>query len=79
KEIFNPALLELKKVIQKSKENDFTNSLDYIKKAIKRDILISLYGEKGYYEEVLLKTDPIVKKAAEILSDKAGYRKLLKG
>jgi carboxyl-terminal processing protease len=79
KEIFNPALLELKKVIQKSKENDFTNSLDYIKRAIKRDILISLYGEKGYYEEVLLKTDPVVKKAAEILSNKAEYRKLLKG
>jgi len=79
KDIFDPALQELKKVIQKSKENDFTNSLDYIKKAIKRDILISLYGEKGYYEEVLLKTDPVVKKAAEILSDKAGYRKLLKG
>jgi carboxyl-terminal processing protease len=79
KDIFDPVLQELKKVIQKSKENDFTNSLDYIKKAIKRDILISLYGEKGYYEEVLLKTDPIVKKAAEILSDKAGYRKLLKG
>ena len=79
KDIFDPALQELKKVIQKSKENDFTNSLDYIKKAIKRDILISLYGEKGYYEEVLLKTDPVVKKATEILSNKAEYRKLLKG
>ncbi|HEX9912265.1 MAG TPA: S41 family peptidase, partial [candidate division Zixibacteria bacterium] len=31
KDIFDPALQELKKVIQKSKENDFTNSLDYIK------------------------------------------------
>jgi carboxyl-terminal processing protease len=79
KDSFTPALAELKKVIQKSKENDFDNSLDYIKKAIKRDILYSLYGEKAYYEEILLKTDPGVKKAVEILSNKSEYRKLLKG
>jgi carboxyl-terminal processing protease len=79
KDIFNPPLQELKKVIQKAKENDFTNSLDYIKRAIKREIMIGLYGEKGYYEEVLLKTDPVVKKASEVLSNKAEYRKLLKG
>ncbi|MDP3025972.1 MAG: S41 family peptidase [candidate division Zixibacteria bacterium] len=79
KDSFTPALSELKKVIQKSKENDFDNSLDYIKKAIKRDLLYSLYGEKAYYEEILLKTDPGVKKAVEILSNKTEYRKLLKG
>lgn len=79
KDSFTPVLAELKKVIQKSKENDFDNSLDYIKKAIKRDILYSLYGEKAYYEEILLKTDPGVKKAVEILSNKTEYRKLLKG
>jgi carboxyl-terminal processing protease len=79
KDSFTPALSELKKVIQKSKENDFDNSLDYIKKAIKRDLLYSLYGEKAYYEEILLKTDPGVKKAVEILSNKTEYRKMLKG
>ena len=79
KEIFDQILSELKKVVQKSKENDFQNSLDYIKKAIKRDILYGLHGEKAYYEEVLLKTDPVVKKAVEVLSDKAEYRKMLKG
>ena len=79
KDSFTPALAELKKVIQKSKENDFDNSLDYIKKAIKRDLLYNMYGEKVYYEEVLLKTDPAVKKAVEILSSKSEYKKLLKG
>jgi len=79
KNSFAPALAELKKVIQKSKENDFDNSLDYIKKAIKRDLLYSLYGEKAYYEEILLKTDPGVKKAVEILSNKTEYKKILKG
>jgi len=79
KEIFDQTLLELKKVVQNSKENDLKNSLDYIKKAIKRDILYGLHGEKAYYEEVLLKTDPVVKKAVEVLSDKAEYRKMLKG
>lgn len=79
KDSFAPALSELKKVIQKSKEGDFENSLNYIKRAIKRDLLYSLYGEKAYYEEILLKTDPGVKKAMEILSNKSEYRKLLKG
>lgn len=79
KDSFAPALAELKKVIQKSKENDFDNSLDYIKKAIKRDLLYSLYGEKAYYEGILLKTDPAVKKAIDILSNKSEYKKFLKG
>lgn len=79
KDAFAPAIAELKKVILKSKEKDFDNSLDYIKRAIKRDILYSLYGEKAYYEEILLKTDPVVKKAVQILSDKNEYKKLLKG
>ena len=79
KDSFAPALAELKKVIQKSKEDDFDNSLDYIKKAIKRDLLYSLYGEKAYYEGILLKTDPIVKKAIDILSNKSEYKKFLKG
>ena len=79
KDTFEQILKELKTVIQKSKEDDFKNSLDYIKKAIKRDVLYSLYGEKGYYEEIVLKTDPAVKKALKILSDKGKYKKLLKG
>ncbi|MDH4222319.1 MAG: S41 family peptidase [candidate division Zixibacteria bacterium] len=79
KENFAYSLKELKAAIDKSKENDFENSLEYIKKSIKRDILYSLYGQKGYYEEIVLKTDPMVKKAIEILSDRTAYRKLLKG
>ncbi|HVP35834.1 MAG TPA: S41 family peptidase [Terriglobales bacterium] len=79
KDSFAPALADLKKVIQKSKEGDFDNSLDYIKKGIKRDLLYNMYGEKAYYEESLLKTDPGVKKAIEILSNKSEYKKILKG
>lgn len=79
KEIFDQTLSELKRVVQKSKEEDFQNSLDYIKKAIKRDILYALYGERAYYEEILLKTDPVVKKAVEVLSNKTDYKKMLKG
>jgi len=79
KDSFAPALADLKKVIQKSKEGDFDNSLDYIKKGVKRDLLYNMYGEKAYYEESLLKTDPGVKKAIEILSNKSEYKKILKG
>ena len=79
KDSFAPALADLRKVIQKSKEGDFDNSLDYIKKGIKRDLLYNVYGEKAYYEEILLKTDPGVKKAVEVLSNKSEYKKILKG
>lgn len=79
KQLFEQPLSELSEAVQKSKEEDFNNSLEYIKKAIKRDILYSLYGEKAYYEEVMFKTDSAVKKAVEILSNKAEYQKLLKG
>lgn len=79
KQLLEQPLSELRKAVQKSKEEDFENSLDYIKKAIKRDILYSLYGERGYYEGVLFKTDPVVKKAVEVLSDKSEYKKILKG
>ncbi len=79
KQLFEQPLSELNEAVKKSKEEDFDNSLEYIRKAIKRDILYSLYGEKAYYEEVMFKTDPAVKKALQILSNKAEYQKLLKG
>jgi hypothetical protein len=46
---------------------------------LKRDILNNLYGEKAFYEQVLLKTDPFIKKALEILTNEKEYKKLLKG
>jgi carboxyl-terminal processing protease len=78
-EVFAQVLENMGSLVEKEKEKDFDQSIDYIKKSIKRDILNSLYGEKGYYEEIILKTDPAIQKAFEILTDQDQYKKILKG
>ncbi len=78
-EFYQSALASLRELIAHNKELDFDKSKEYIKRSIKRDVLTKLYGEKGYYEEVVLKGDTRIKKALEILSGKNDYRKILKG
>jgi carboxyl-terminal processing protease len=78
-EAFAQVLKNVESLIEQEKEKDFDQSIGYIKKSIKRDILNSLYGDKGYYEEIILKTDPAIQKAFEILTNQDEYKKLLKG
>ena len=75
---FGLVLANLENLVKKEKEKDFERSLDDIKYSIRRDILFNLYGEKAYYEQVLLKADPYVKKGIEVLKDKKEYEKVLK-
>ncbi len=75
---FVSALNNLEALVQQEKEKDFQRSLDDIKNSIKKDILLNLHGERAFYEEVLLKTDPCIQKGVEILKDKKEYEKLLK-
>lgn len=77
-ERYQETLKNLKKLVEEDKEKDFDQNLSYIKRSIKRDILNSLYGEKAVYEQVLLKDDPYVKKALEILTTKDKYLSILK-
>jgi carboxyl-terminal processing protease len=76
-EVFAKTLESVQSLIEKEKEKEFDQSIDYIKRSIKRDILNNLYGEKGYYEEIILKTDPAIQKAFEILTHKDEYKKIL--
>ena len=76
-ELFSGALDEFSGLIDKEKEADFTKSLDYIKKAIKREIVSKIGGQRAVYEDVILKTDPGVLKAVELLKNKAEYSKYL--
>ncbi|MFH1335684.1 MAG: S41 family peptidase [Candidatus Zixiibacteriota bacterium] len=78
-EMFSTEIENMQKLVEKDKENDFAASADYIKQSLKRDIIYNLYGEKAYYEQVLLKSDPFIKKALEILTNEKEYNKLLKG
>ncbi len=77
-EMFLAAVEELESQIEKDKEDDFEESTDYIKTSLKRDILNSIYGQKGYYEEVLLKADEHVQKAYEILTNENEYMGMLR-
>jgi carboxyl-terminal processing protease len=69
--------LEAKIAIEKEKE--FDKNIDFIKRGIKRDILTRLYGEKAVYENLVLVTDPQVKKAIELLSKPDEYASILGG
>jgi carboxyl-terminal processing protease len=76
-ELFAKTLENMESLIAKEKEKDFDQSIDFIKQSIKSDILTNLYGEKAYYEEIILKTDPCIKKAFEILTKQNEYKKIL--
>jgi carboxyl-terminal processing protease len=78
-DMFSAEIENMEKLVEKDKEGDFDRSADYIKRSLKRDILNNLYGEKAYYEQVMLKTDPFIQKAHGILTNEKEYKKLLKG
>jgi carboxyl-terminal processing protease len=75
--IFTTALVDFEEVIDKEKEADFEKSLDYIKKALKREIVSKIAGERGIYEEVILETDPSVLRAIELLKNRNEYARIL--
>ncbi|MCI0405054.1 MAG: S41 family peptidase [candidate division Zixibacteria bacterium] len=78
KEALAPYFEQMKTALSAEKEKDFTASKEYIRRALKREVLLKLYSQKGYYEQSVFKDDPFVKKALEILTNKAEYEKLLK-
>ncbi len=67
----------LRNEIKADKERQFEESIDYIKRSIKRDILTRLYGEKAVYRQIVLKTDPYLNKAVEILKSPKEYSAIL--
>ena len=77
-EMFAGAVEGLEQLVEEDKADDFDESIDYIKRSLKRDMLNNLYGQKAYYEEVLLKTDPYIQKAYQILTDESEYLGMLK-
>jgi hypothetical protein len=62
-------------LVQAEKEADFDRSQDYIRRALKREIISSVFGERGVYEDLLFKSDKAVLKAREILSQPGEYAK----
>jgi carboxyl-terminal processing protease len=79
----DPAIMaeieHLRETIESNKQSRFDESRDYIKRSIKRDILTRLYGESEVYRQVVLKSDPYIKKAVEILNSPRDYAGILGG
>lgn len=75
--VFENKLAEMDTLVQEEKVADFDRSEDYIKKAIKREIVSSILGERGVYEQIVFKTDKTLAKAVDILSEKGEYSKLI--
>lgn len=75
--IFSQSLDNLSGLIEKEKEADFEQSKDYIKRAIKREIMTKLYGQRGLYEQIILKTDPAVQQALKVIQNNDEYSKIL--
>jgi len=77
--LFTGSIESLTKLVAKEKENDFDKSKDYIKRAIKREIIAKLYGQTGLYEQMVLKTDPDVQAALNLLQNDKEYTRILSG
>lgn len=77
-DVFEKAINDMKMLVESEKDRDFENSLDYIKRAIRREVISSVAGERGVYEQIVLKHDKAVEKALEILKNPGEYSKLIK-
>lgn len=75
--LFTEYIKELEAQIEKEKEADFDMSRPYITKAIKRELVANIGGQRGIYEQVILKTDPAVLKAVELLKNNKDYGAIL--
>jgi carboxyl-terminal processing protease len=76
-EEYADAVARIKQQIDLDKERQLDESLDYIKRSIKRDMLTKLYNEKAVYRQNVLKTDPYVDKAVELLTSQKEYSSVL--
>jgi len=76
-DFYKDALADLETLIENEKKEDFHESTDYIKKAIKREIISKIAGQRGVYEEIILKEDKGVQQAIELLHNDERYSSIL--
>jgi carboxyl-terminal processing protease len=75
--VFEQPLEDMEALVEAEKNTEFDNSLPYIKRALKREIVSSMAGERGVYENIVLKTDKAVQKAVSILTTPNEYTRLI--
>jgi carboxyl-terminal processing protease len=75
--LFEQSIAEMDEVVTAEKEADFDRSVPYIKRAIKREIVSAVFGERGVYEHLIFETDKTLLKAKEILQKQGEYTRLM--
>lgn len=71
------AISNLKQAISTEKEKDYERNRKYIERAIKREIVSSIWGEDANYQYVILKSDPVIARAVSIFREQGEYEKAL--
>ncbi len=77
KDAFESSIKNMHGLIDSEKEDDFNESLVYIKRTIKREIVSSIAGERGVYENIILPTDKTVQRAVELIQSPSEYSTML--
>jgi len=75
--IYAKSLASVEGLVDQEKKLELTESEDFLRREIKRSILSQLFGQRGFYEGVVLRDDEYVKRAIEILTQKDEYSRLL--
>ncbi len=75
--LYMPALDEFEDLIVREKKQDFVHSSKYIEKAIRREITSKIAGQRGVYEEIILKTDETILEAIKLLQDRDEFTRVL--
>lgn len=76
---FTAEIDALRKAIEREKEQDFDRAREFIRSALRREILYIKFGDSAVYEEIITKEDPAVRQAMDLLKDRGKYNALLKG
>jgi carboxyl-terminal processing protease len=77
--LFADGIKHMENAVQSEKDKDFDKSIDYIKRAIQREVVSAVSGERGVYENQILKTDKAVKEAVRVLTTPKEYGRLIAG
>ena len=75
--IYGPYMKDLVALVDREKEAEYQHAKESIRRSLKGSILNKVFGERGWYEGIVLHDDPYVKKAVQILRDRSEYKKIL--
>jgi carboxyl-terminal processing protease len=76
-DVYGDVIDDMMALVEESKKSDFDESREYIERAIKREIARAIAGERGVYEQVILKRNKTVQKAIDLLSTPQEYSRLI--